>query len=307
LYTSGEEYMTLPGQFDLYLTHDANGDNCKALVSETLRFNLAGFYTGEAVGLNIYAPGATQQFRSSPLWTPVSGLKTNFCSYKLQSAYSAKVMAYIGKYNGFFNDSAKSCKQLLVIFDSAQGVPSNEVKAAAVIAELERLSKMNVVSLTEVQLQSIETQLSKNQGQYWTKEDTVLDFNQWYDGAGVNGVRGVYSVKGCGSGITYELPVKSIGSTAVVTGQRAASRVNRSIDVATMNNGIAIKFTSVSGNASSLKMTDMHGRLVVSIPLGKNARQAVVERNRMAPGCYIAAIIDNGTVLQSGVFSVSGN
>jgi hypothetical protein len=307
LYTSGEQYMTLPGQYDLYLTHDAHGDNCKALVHETLVFNLYGLDSGGEVQLNVYAPGAHETYSPSPLWTPVSGLKTNFCSYKMKSAYSEKVMAYIGPYGNIFrDDSSLSLKQLLVIFDSTQGVPSNAVKAAAVLAEIERLTEMNVLSMTATQLQSIETQLSAMQGQYWTKEDTVLDFNMWFDGSAVNGVRAVYSVKSCGAGISYELPEKSIASTAIVTGHNAAPRVNRTINALSMNNGIFVEFTPVSGKNTMLTMTDMHGRLVASISLAVNAQQAIIQRNRTVPGCYIVSIIDNGKLLQSGVISVTG-
>jgi len=294
LFTDGKTTVSIPGMIDLRLTHNANGDNCKALVRETLVFNLTGLCECSNIQLNIYAPGTKERFPTAPLWTPISGLKTRFCSYKIRSAYSEKVMAYIGAYIGFASTISTNFKQVLVIFDSTLGVPSAADKTAAVKAELERLKQMNVLTVSDVMLSSIETKLSASPALYWTAEDTVLQFNQWFDGDGVNAVKSVYSTRGCGSGVAYELPVKPISVSTMVPQHRSAVK-SEALKVFMCQAGGEAQFAP-AGENTRIVVTDIVGKVIMnrSIPRGQNHSALHPGNKKFLRGCFLVSIVDNG-------------
>ena len=303
LHTDGKLYITEPATLDLYLSHDARGESCEALVSGTLYFDLSSLAADQA-RLQVFAPGVSQAFTDAPLWTRVPEGITG-CSYTMRSAYSDKVMACIGPYSGMFDDPGDSLMQLLVVFDTSS-VPTTEEKAAAVRAELLRLMDMGVLSIGGTRLAAITAALSGLQGQYWTREDTVLQFNQWSDGSSVNGVLGVYSAKGCALGVEYRLPERSIIGTAVSGTLRTATVPVRSdVTAAAANGMVTLRFAPVSGNGSLLRMTDLRGRVVVSLPLAAHDARVEITGKYASSGCYMITVMDQGRVVQSGVVSVS--
>lgn len=307
LYTDGRTTTNIPGMIELHLTHDANGDVCKAMVTDTLTFNISGMCVCNGIELSIFTPGAESRYSPAPVWNQISGNKTRFCSYKFRSAYANNVMAYIGSYNGYKSTLSTTNKQLLIVFDSTQAVPTTSEKAAAVIAELQRMERMQVLSLRTGQLESIKEKLSKEQGQYWTIEDTVLPFNQWFDGAMVNGVRGVYSTLSCGSGVAFELPEKSIVNVAVKNNP-ASSGIKRHmpLQVSQSTTGITIDFAAAD-NPFRIRVSDIRGRVVAERSILPGQYRVTIAndgRTNLIPGCFCVSLISRGGDIRSKTVTV---
>jgi len=308
LYTDGVVTDT-PQAARLFLSHDAQGDNCKAIVRETLVFNLDGLSEKKDVEIVLYAPGQTVPYTPAPVWNQAY-VDAQRCSYKMRSAYSKSAMAYIGRYIGYSGTGATTYNQLLVIFDSTRAVPTAEEKVAALKAEINRLEGMDVLSLTEPQITSLGEQLTTiNGGQYWTAEDTVLQFNQWFNGDGVNGVRSVYGAKGgCGAGVEYEIPEGTLGTVSVTrphastfTGEACCS-MRLSLQKGVLN----ADFAPVRGPAQ-LVITALDGSVVFAVPLTAGTGRATLDRAKqrsLTRGCYIASLHENGRVVQSTLFSL---
>ncbi|HEX3019256.1 MAG TPA: NigD-like C-terminal domain-containing protein [Chitinispirillaceae bacterium] len=282
----------------LYLTHDANGDNCKAMVSERLAFNLASIGDLALQGkLKIYAPGNNSAYTPAPQWGYALDEGILRCSYKIKSACSDRVMTYVGEYNGFSTET--KYYQLLVIFDSSMGIPSDSEKTAAVKAEIERMNAMNVFLINDLQVESIEEKLKG--GQYWTAEDSVLGFNMWFNGVGVNGVKGVYSAQGCGSGVDYELPSKKLNQVTAVLPVKQ-SKINGNFRVVARNNILELTGLPITNNSTGLRITDMSGRTIAVINVPSGSTRIAIDKTKvkaLSRGCYLVSIVENGRMTKS--------
>jgi hypothetical protein len=301
-------FVSEPAQVNLWLSHDANGDACKALVHDTLLFDLTSLGTSQALGLRVYAPAAAEPFSEVPLWTSASGAKMRLCSYKIRSAYSPAVMANIGNFDGLFH-STTTVNRILLIFDTTGTLPTEAEKAAAMEAELQRLAHLGVATLTDATIQKITAALTAQTGQYWTAEDSVLGFNMWFEGGSVNGVRGVYSAKGCGSGVSYELPVKSFEAVAVAN-PAAGRAVTPERMKAFVNSGnLYLRFPPVAGSAAVMLLSDMAGRRVAVLPVAKNSIGLSLPLPgssgvNLSAGCFFAALREGNRTVQSCVVMV---
>lgn len=303
MYTDGKTTATIPGMIHLNLTHEANDDNCKAIKRETIAFNLYGLCECSGIELNIFEPGSQRSYSPSPVWNAASGAKINLCSYKIRSGFSDGAMVYIGKYTGISDTGTNTFRQLLVVLDSAKGVPSTAVKAAALNAEIERLVEMGVLSVSAELRNHLVTKLTTMEGQYWTAEDSVLEFNKWFGGSGVNGVKGVWATRGCGSGVAYEVPLKPLGSVAV-TSEGRATPVQQALKVEYCRGKSFVTFGPLR-KQSRLILTNLSGRTVYecTVPAGRSGI-TLDNSNKSLRGCFLVAIIENGHVLSSAAMSI---
>lgn len=293
LYHHDESVLTSePGQVNLWLSHDANGDNCKTIMHDTLQFDLTTLGTDQELILRVIAPGIEEPFNETPLWTPASGLKTRTCMYKFRGVHESSVMTSVGIFDGPFQQTSNAYRVLL-IFDTAAAEPSNEIKAAALAAELDRLVQIGVVTLTGKAIAEIRDALAAEPGQYWTMQDSVLYFNTWFDNTSVNGVYGVSTVNtpnGCGSGVKYELPANTL-----ITATRLPSAGHPVATSPMMRSAVSkttarFFFSPVTSTGAVLVIADIAGRQVVVQPVVKGTAEITRSLQGIGPGCYLAAI-----------------
>ena len=114
-----------------------------------------------------------------------------------------------------------------------------------------------------------------------------------------------------GSGVSYELPERSFAATAVAS---AANRCVREtpLRASVAASGVRFGFPAVTGAATRLAVTNMGGRLVASVPLAKSTEALELNgRNgsgpRLAPGCYMASLVETGRTVSSCIFTIAGN
>jgi hypothetical protein len=311
LYTDKLLLESDPPQINLWLSHNAHGDMCEAYISQSLRFDLTSLEVDvNSLYLRIYEPGRDEFHSSMPLWHVASGQKTQQCSYKLRSAYEIDIMAHVGYFDGPLQHGGDGFRVLL-IFDTTE-VPTAAVKAEALYTELLRLKEIGVIALTVERMEHFKAALSQSEGQYWTAEDTVLPFNSWFDGSSVNGVKGVYGTRGCGSGVDYELPAIAFESTGTKNLYSKELYRKGKITTAIKRNGMQISFPPVSGNGSALTITAMNGRRVAVYPLGEKATVLFTgasenESHHLSAGCYMLSLIDKGRTVQTGSMVITGH
>jgi|GEM_PF-3883646 len=235
------------------------------------------------------------------------------CSYKLRSVYAPDVMVFIGYVEGSFKLYGDVVR-VFVFFDTTD-VPSQEEKVAALGAELARLDGLGIITIDETKIaRAVEKLLaSEGPGQYWTKQDSVLSFNMWFDGSAVNGVDGVKGVRGgaCGAGITYRLPENEFITTGTVAGPSAAQCV-RSGALRAVAHGqeISVSFSPVAQPGAKLVISGMDGRRVGGATLAQGASSLTLGRSnglqgRLCAGCYLVSIVSGGNVMQSATMTIT--
>jgi hypothetical protein len=229
------------------------------------------------------------------------------CSYKLRSAYQEDAMVFIGHVQGMF-DLFGDVPRLIVYFPvDSNNIPTTEEKAAAVAAELHRFADLGIIAVSEETIARAQELLAVQQGQYWAAQDSVLAFNMWFDVGGTygvrsaNGVKGVWGVSGCGSGVAYELPEKGF-TTAVQSGVSITHRNAAPVHTEINGSGITLHYSTITANSAVLAVYTMQARVVREIALAR--RSSSLRLEGMTPGCYLLSILEAGKILQRGRMTV---
>jgi hypothetical protein len=297
LYADGPVLTSEPGQIDLRLSHNANNDQCEALVRQTLQFDLSSLGITRRIKLRVYAPGAAEPDSRMPLWEPASGAKTKLCLYRFRSVSSPTTLAAAGNFDSPFQQ-AVIANRVVLVFDTASAPPTDHQKATAMEQELVRLRDIGVAALTASEIAKIKTALSADGAQYWTMQDSVLSFNMWFNGSSVSGVRGVYEAngaKGCGSGVSYDLPAKAFTpSTVLHSGASGAARRSE-FRAATSGSVVRFTFPTPAEAGTQIILSDLAGHRVAVMPVADNSSFAAMPipggtAQRISAGCYLAAL-----------------
>lgn len=307
LFTTGLLKESFPPQLDLILSHDADGDECKAIVTDTLLFDLSSLFSiaedYEEIILNVIDYNTQTHFEPSPSWFPSKEL----CAYKVRSAYSTNVMAYIGHFQISYQPENTHIR-LAVMFDTSVTVTDKQ-KAEAVEKELQRLKKMQIVSISEQEIILIKSALEKEAAQYWTSHDTVLAYNTWLNGNGVKDavrVNGVWG--GCEIGITYDLPddeVPLIEITNVKSGYlNNKASFNKNFNSVFANGGVLINLQSKSSGNEKVNIYDLQSRLLARIPVKSGLSEVFwdgtsTHGHTIRNGCFIITVTDNKNRIKS--------
>ena len=268
------------------------------------------FSDGETFDLKQIEQAAPDAESYLKVCSEAEGAVTSDCMYKFRSAYAPTVMASVGIFDGPFQQTSDAFRVLL-IFDTTGTQPSDEEKAAALEAELNRLIGIGVVALGEDYVQRITAALASLPGQYWTRQDSVLYFNSWFDGTDANSVRGVYGVddkvitaNGCGSGVTYELPASELLSSGVRPAGAARTAAPTGMKLVVKNGAVNVQLSSTTGSGLVLTLSDMAGRRIAALPVAKNAgMMSLPLRGAHGPlfaaGCYLVSLSEGTRTLQS--------
>jgi hypothetical protein len=214
----------------LYLSHNGNGDQCKAIVGTTLRFNLATlgarFVVGTADDIVFTMFTDTARFGvSSASWK-----LQKMCAISYRGHYGVNTMVHLGNITPP-NLPSLTIPRILVYLDTTKKTTPAE-KALAVATELRWLSLQKAMTFTETGIDAIQGKLAVHGDQYWTRQDSALPYNMWFEydsvkGAWSNGTVGVKGVRGsygCGAGVVYALPIGQLGSSPVLPGSAFSLR-----------------------------------------------------------------------------------
>lgn len=227
------------------------------------------------------------------------------CCYRMRSEYRDGAMVFIG-YDESSLGLFGTVPRLIVFFDTSD-VPTEEEKTAALVYELRRFSELGITPVGEDLITRMVVAFGTESGQYWSAQDTVLQFNMWFDGGSVNGVRsvkGVYGSDGCGSGVGYALPETAFTASDVTSIGAGGLSASGKMTVGKTTGGVTVSFTPVHGSAAVMKIFDLGGRAVASVPLVQGASRCILSGNmgsgtNCTPGRYLVSLVENGTVITS--------
>lgn len=210
-------------ELKMFLSHNSYNDPCKALIGQTLHFNLSSLFTmhnvsaAKAILLDIFSDTLASAKVTQAFWKP-----SKLCSITYRGHYDNNTMVHLGYYTPPLQPAMR-VPRLLVCLDTTK-VPTSSEKAAAVAAELQWLSAQGVIAISEPRITAIQQNLSITGGQYWTFEDTSLAYNMWFEydsiaGKWKSGVSAINGVRGdCGADIQYVLPQDPLAFASISIG-----------------------------------------------------------------------------------------
>lgn len=253
------------------------------------------FTDGEKLNLESLSSLGTEGVNYKKALSDNGGITITYPSH-----YDPKVMAFVGNVGtSYQQDMMMNCFGIIYplseeMMNSHESV-SKEVFhfAAAVKSELEWLVEHTIVTITDVVIDSIFESLDKasNGGmQYWTLQKKSLAYNSWYtydtlnqvwDSDGVNGVKGVYTVRGVNGCTGLQIPAfETFLPVAVEKKLFFSDRINMSLSVA--GKTITLK----AGQPLDISVVSINGSIIKKIHTRDNVTHRV-ELNHVSPGTYL--------------------
>lgn len=289
LYSDYKIANSNPPILQFTLLHNANGDACKSLITETLVFNIK---PAEA----LHQPG------SIPLNIHINDINTgikwhldNTCAIRYRSHLAPEAMVYL--------DFTVANFTKLQVFPSMKIITNPDIKyfigfdyARAVATELKWLINQKIITgVTDETVSRIEEVLNNRMGQFWTYQDTLLAYNAYYlltiDTTGKwNWGNVVVERNGCSEEVKFTLPADSIKYETTSVKKRPVRSIERNFGVKMSDNCIMINFYRNLTSPGQIEIIGLNGRLLhkVSVPVNQSS---IVMRSPLKPGRGIYQVI----------------
>ena len=270
---------------NFYLFHNANKDNCKALITETITFNLASFFDsiGEKSSLSLHFNGPNGGYTDYQ-WTLDQG-----CSVIYRSHSSPMMMVTLE--NIRTSGTLGTAPRVLLTMDP-NILPFAPVDYALIMnQELDWLAENKIITGISIEDHSkIKKQLQSGK-QYWIAQDSALFFNQTFTGdKDSNGVWTVVTTRGCGVNFSFSLPPKPIDITVTIL-QHKFKNVNSMKAKVFINSRLLEVKSEADLSRSTVHIISMTGRILFTGQL--NSKNSLRIPLKIAGGWH-AVIIDNG-------------
>jgi hypothetical protein len=295
----GMENTTTPPTVNFQLSHNANGDECKALITETLVFNLLTFEAlkyAYPLYLKILVPSVEKlQNATKLLWYP-----NNSCFVKYRSHFFSDAMVYLDFYTPY--GATQFFPRMAVVIDpKIQSIKAFEYDKA-VSTELQWLIKLGVISgITEKKFSLITESLHNKQGQYWTFQDSLIGYNAGFslivntEGTWKWGDMG--SVKSsCGLDVEFTLPPDTLDmiSTSTVN-KKGSQNVQDNFSARLAGGNCILELPEPSLNNEYFTLVDLRGSVLfrASVPVGRSSVVVPFNRN-FSKGIYYAVYPGQG-------------
>ncbi len=266
LYASSSIGESYPPVIFLTLSHNANGDACKALLSETVYFdlsNLSGIITGySSARLSIKVPAGSGTYVSKY----AEWYLQNTCSVKYRSHYAPEMLVTL-EY-AVHQITKERFPSLRLTSDPSIQTLVKINYSKYVTTELKWLSETGILkNFNSDKINLVADKLSDGGSWYWTKQDSVISYNGVFtykkDDTGVLHWDSVYMdmrKDGCGSYTDFALPSESLNASSV----KILSRARYTPDALSVNVGrqaIHIQRDAFAGRVTDICMVHLSGRV----------------------------------------------
>ncbi len=286
-----------PPILNFTLRHNANGDDCKALITETLIFNIYAVK-------KIHQASALLKVRINNMFPGMVWYPDNTCSIKYRSHFCSAALVIL-EYTPMATAASLVFPSLRIVTDPQAELkkPFEYGKAAA--TELQWLvNNKIIVGVGEKDISRIEETMLNRQGRFWTLQDSLLDYNssfslakdsagdwKWGDALAANR-------KSCSSTMEFALPADSLGNgaTSVKSGSRNPGRTNVTVKAA--QNAIIVNFLTNIASPAQICIMNLSGRLVskTMVPAHQNSFEMRIPRN-LGRGMYRVVLRASGISL----------
>lgn len=291
LYAETALMESLPPIASVYLSHDANGDVCESIATETLVFDISPFddyYTPDApVWLNLVAPQHSDTTVGDTvlrdlLWYPRMG-----CAVKYRSHAFSDAMVYLGFYAPG-PQREQLFPRIVFVMDPDIVFVAPFDFGAAVDAELDWLQQQGVVTgVAASDREAIPEAVRGGNAQYWTLQDSARAYNAYFtyakDQQGYWQWGDVQAVRGCGTGVTFELPESPLATVSqrFTTGRPSARPAEARWRARATRTHVLVGFEEPVRRSGHVRVIDLHGRELSSGPAVQGATSVALPRRHI--------------------------
>ncbi len=277
------------------LVHDAKGDACKAIVSEDIIFNLEPFekryYNSSPMILDIFT---RESFDLNKNFEKVIWYPDNTCSITYRSHYSPDNAMVKLEFVTIEGSSNQKFPSLRIVTDPQVVLDQPFNYSEAVITELKWLLNKNIISdITENQLSRIKESLLKNQGQYWTLQDTLMSYNSFFryvkDTTGNWGWSTAMAGRknGCSSEIEFKLPADTLGDKRILgVKTRVQNKLTANFSVNLTDRKCTITFENNTKENGFIEIMDLQGRSLEKIRIPRQTIKSTFRLSKVSGGMY---------------------
>jgi hypothetical protein len=284
------------------LVHDAKGDACKAIVSEDITFNLAPFekiyYYSSPIVLDIFTrePFDVKKSYQKVIWYP-----DNTCSVTYRSHYSPDIAMVKLEFITMEDGSNQKFPSLRIVQNPTVFLNEPINFSEAVITELKWLIKNKILSgITDEQLSRISESLTKEQGRYWTLQDSLLRYNSFYQyikdttGNWIWSEAVVSNKNGCGSEIEFKLPPDTLGDKRILSIKKdVQNKLINNFSTSLINRKCTITFKKNTMQNGIIEVLDLQGRSLEKIRIPRYIKAISIMLPK-ASGMYNLIYTANG-------------
>lgn len=271
LYSDNKLAESNPPTLKFTLLHNANGDACKAEMTENLVFNIkpAEIFHPDSVPLNIHI---------NDMNTGIKWYLYSSCAIRYRSHYDPEAMVYLNFTVVNFKRSQVFATMKLMTNPDIKYVIGFDY-AKAVTTELRWLINQKILtSVTDSTVSRIEEAFNNDMGQFWTLQDTLLDYNALYlltiDSTGKWdwGNRIAVQRNGCGEKVQFVLPADSLKYETTSVKNRPVNSAERNFAVRITGNRLSIDFYRNLLSPAHIEIIDLNGRLLhrITVPVNQN-------------------------------------
>ena len=287
---------TTPPSVNIYLSHNANKDNCKSLITEKIHFNIANestiFGSESPVELLIFAMQDTAP-SATVLWYKDQG-----CKIRYRSHYSPKTtMVEIS----FMEDPTPqnahftSYPRVSIVLDPNLQLDAPFDYKAALMLELTWLNDQGVLpSLSRTDMQ-IYGKTVTGGSQYWALQDTAMPFNSTFTGEKDSTGKWIAltTKRACGGVDEYALPPMELVTTSVKTDLTRVIKSVRPVATQTSHNSIALNY-SPKGTVTQLRLYNAKGERITTSSFTDTKGITLTTDRSLRAGWYAISITDAG-------------
>lgn len=256
-----------PPILNFTLLHNANGDACKAIVTETLVFNIKPVE-------ELYSGLLPLQIQINNKMMGIKWYRDNACTIKYRSHTSSDLMVYL-EYSRMALDASQVFPSMRIILDPSVKYANGFDYGKALATELRWLTDNKILSgVTEKTFSRIEQTMKNMRGQFWTLQDSLVPYNGGLFYLNVNNFGeltwgDLVQIKrvSCDSTLEFTLPPEPLsgGSTSTLPSQVIPDRETFSVKVT--GNTYLIDLGRNSVSSARIEITDLKGRLMSSFTI----------------------------------------
>jgi hypothetical protein len=301
MYASSAIGESFPPVLFLTVSHNANNDMCKALLRETINFdlsNLVNLVSGYfSVNLSIQIPKGDGSYNSKN----VAWYLPNSCTVKYRSHNAPEMLVTLEYVSHQITKELFPSLRLTSDPSIQTLVPIDYTKA--VVAELKWLTETGIVqNFNSDKINLISDKLKGSGNWYWTKQDSSISYNGVFtykrdDSGGLNWDNVVYMdsrKNGCGSYSDFALPPESLNASSVTTVSRG-HYIPDALSIIADRQNIHIQQNTFSVRTAEFQLVHLSGRVVYkkSVIFSESGK-ALLPINGLHSGMYTVIVNESG-------------
>lgn len=278
-----------PPILNFTLLHNANDDLCKALVSETLVFDI------QAVA-QLHPGVSPLQMKLNNKLVGTKWYPDNTCIIKYRSHFIPELMVYL-EYSSLEIAKSPVFPGMRIIMDPAIKYVMGIDYSKAIMTELQWLINNKVLGrISDKTLTSIEQKTKGHQGQFWTYQDSLIPYGAFFSltknssGEWVWGNMVLTPKRNCSSTLDFRLPAEQLNNPTTAVKHGFDAPVQDFFSVAMINNSFTIDLHRNTVTPAEVSIIDLKGRILSKMKVAAHQNHIVI-RTPVTPTSGVYQVI----------------